>query len=52
MQMDFANDEVPQRPGRRIKLFRMETALEEEEDMGSGGGGEHPESPPPHWLDR
>lgn len=39
MQMDVANDEVPQRPGRRIKRFRMETAVKEEEE-GSRGGGE------------
>lgn len=39
MQMNVANDEVPQKPGRRIKLFGMRSAVEEEVER-SGGGGE------------
>lgn len=55
MQMDVANDEVAQRPGGRIKLFGMERAMEDEEEVGVEVGGEegrwHQEAPPPRWQE-
>lgn len=55
MQM-YANDEIAQTPGGRLKLFGMRGPGKRRRVMGRMERGadpfRHQEVPPPHWFDR